>query len=347
MSYQIPSQETKDYELRKQINTLRNISLFQNSGINVDSSGVGIGSRDTPTSVARGTSTFDSVIHTLSQDASNLYHATIQAGNVIIKDVTQGANIALHYIDQVGNSIYNTITQGINGMWAFVKGVAGKVLTLVKATDTTGNTGNFYLDNNISLNENQQVIMKWDATLGSKGMWVVAGGTPTLGANTALSNLTSTSINQSLVPNADNTFNLGTNSNRWASIRTLLMEATSTQFIQFIVSGGNSGTINYFAPVTHSFVVNNVYQFGVQSDGSHFPRAVHFDQQSGGIQSLIDIINTNGLIIGTNPFQLISFFGNTPIVQGTITGSRGGNVALKNLLTYLNNLGLILDNTTP
>lgn len=43
----------------------------------------------------------------------------------------------------------------------------------------------------------------------------------------------------------------------------------------------------------------------------------------------------------------IGFFGNTPVTRPGIGGSRGGNVALANLLTALQNLGLIFDSTSP
>jgi hypothetical protein len=43
----------------------------------------------------------------------------------------------------------------------------------------------------------------------------------------------------------------------------------------------------------------------------------------------------------------MAFFGKTPLVQKpTISGSKGGNVALGNLLTALAGLGLINDSTT-
>jgi hypothetical protein len=42
----------------------------------------------------------------------------------------------------------------------------------------------------------------------------------------------------------------------------------------------------------------------------------------------------------------IGFFGTTPTSKGTVTGSRGGNAALADLLTELANYGLITDSTT-
>jgi hypothetical protein len=56
---------------------------------------------------------------------------------------------------------------------------------------------------------------------------------------------------------------------------------------------------------------------------------------SGG-GSLRVAVNSTGL----------GFFGATPLAQQTITGSRGGNVALANLLTALASHGLIIDSTT-
>jgi hypothetical protein len=45
------------------------------------------------------------------------------------------------------------------------------------------------------------------------------------GANTSLSNLTTTSINQSLLPNADNTLNLGSSALRWAAAYAVVVSA--------------------------------------------------------------------------------------------------------------------------
>jgi hypothetical protein len=44
--------------------------------------------------------------------------------------------------------------------------------------------------------------------------------------------------------------------------------------------------------------------------------------------------------------QSIGFFATTPIAKPTVTGSRGGNSALQNLLTELANLGLITNSTS-
>ena len=57
--------------------------------------------------------------------------------------------------------------------------------------------------------------------------------------------------------------------------------------------------------------------------------------------SNVDVAPTSGSKVGFfNP-------GGGPVGRQTITGSRGGNVALANLLTALANLGLIANSTTP
>lgn len=55
---------------------------------------------------------------------------------------------------------------------------------------------------------------------------------------------------------------------------------------------------------------------------------------------------TTGTKIGTATSQKLGFYNVTPIVQPTVTGSRGGNAALASLLTQLASLGLIVDSST-
>ena len=53
-----------------------------------------------------------------------------------------------------------------------------------------------------------------------------------------------------------------------------------------------------------------------------------------------------GVQFGASNTVKMGWFGATPIVQPSVTGSRGGNAALASLLTELALLGLIVDNTT-
>jgi len=71
---------------------------------------------------------------------------------------------------------------------------------------------------------------------------------------------------------------------------------------------------------------------------------------NGGTISLIGAgAGTTNIVIHntSNALTKLGFFGATPIVQPTVTGSRGGNAALASLITQLVNLGLIIDSTTP
>lgn len=54
----------------------------------------------------------------------------------------------------------------------------------------------------------------------------------------------------------------------------------------------------------------------------------------------------SGSQIATDTDQKFAFHGSTPVAQETVTGSRGGNAALADLLTKLANKGLIVDSTT-
>lgn len=58
----------------------------------------------------------------------------------------------------------------------------------------------------------------------------------------------------------------------------------------------------------------------------------------------IEILST-GILMGSASAK-IGHFGATPIVKPTVTGSRAGNAALASLLSALDSLGLITDNST-
>ncbi len=53
-----------------------------------------------------------------------------------------------------------------------------------------------------------------------------------------------------------------------------------------------------------------------------------------------------GTKIATAPTQKLGFWGATPVIRQTATGSRGANAALASLLTALATEGLITDSTT-
>ena len=76
------------------------------------------------------------------------------------------------------------------------------------------------------------------------------------------------------------------------------------------------------------------YGLGAGSTSGYF-----FNSGGFGLQ-----YNSSNLIEGNSTG--IGFFGSTPVAKPSITGSRGGNAALADLLTDLASLGLITDSTT-
>lgn len=53
-----------------------------------------------------------------------------------------------------------------------------------------------------------------------------------------------------------------------------------------------------------------------------------------------------GTRLGTAATEKLAFWGATPVVQPTVTGSRAGNAALASLLTQLQTIGLLIDSST-
>jgi hypothetical protein len=51
-------------------------------------------------------------------------------------------------------------------------------------------------------------------------------------------------------------------------------------------------------------------------------------------------------VLGGGTQALLSFFGATATAKPTVTGSRGGNLAVASLPTALATLGLLVDSTT-
>jgi hypothetical protein len=60
----------------------------------------------------------------------------------------------------------------------------------------------------------------------------------------------------------------------------------------------------------------------------------------------IPLGTTTGTKFGTASTQKMGFYGATPVVRPSVTGSRGGNAALASLLTQLAALGLVADSTS-
>ncbi len=57
-----------------------------------------------------------------------------------------------------------------------------------------------------------------------------------------------------------------------------------------------------------------------------------------------DLTTLKGAVDGTS--TTLGFYGTTPSAKPTITGSRGGNAAVQDLLSKLDGLGILTDSTT-
>lgn len=126
--------------------------------------------------------------------------------------------------------------------------------------------------------------------------------------------------------------------------------------IELRVNGGNSGSNNG----GRCTVWNNgssILQFGNKSAilGGAYDATPYF--YSNGTVEFADSIRmtdakniilttTTGTKIGTATTQKLGFWNAAPIVQPTVTGSRGGNAALASLLTQLATMGLIVDGSS-
>jgi hypothetical protein len=110
--------------------------------------------------------------------------------------------------------------------------------------------------------------------------------------------------------------------------------------------GGNSGL---------TFNKTSGGQFGVSVNFVSIDANTSFSMASGGgIELTLENGNTSIVLQDANPLPVVEvtsdtklgFYGQTPTAKQNVTGSKGGNVALANLLTALAALGLITDSTT-
>lgn len=92
-----------------------------------------------------------------------------------------------------------------------------------------------------------------------------------------------------------------------------------------------------------------LYDFLVYTTGSPAGAAAFRPGTRGKDLTITDTLTASGTLeVGVFWHQgaTAAFFGNLPTTKPTITGAKGGNVALGSLLTALATLGLLVDNTT-
>lgn len=69
--------------------------------------------------------------------------------------------------------------------------------------------------------------------------------------------------------------------------------------------------------------------------------ALATDTQAAAAQETAD-----GTLVGRNSSSKVGFYGTTPVVKPTVTGSKGSNAALTSLIAALVAQGLITDTTS-
>lgn len=142
-------------------------------------------------------------------------------------------------------------------------------------------------------------------------------------------------IDGNLTAGSDNSYTIGNSSNGFSTIyiggggRNFDDDGTRlTASSDFKANGSLHATGNIFTGGVNANE-GSVNCALVSGDGGN----IDMDVAGGGIN-----LGASG--------EKISCYGGTPIARQTVTGSRGGNVALADLLTKLANLNLIIDSTT-
>ena len=120
-----------------------------------------------------------------------------------------------------------------------------------------------------------------------------------------------------------------------------------------------SGNMTFAAAAGRvSFVANTQYNAGATTitlnaggdttlilDSSTNPETITLDSDISGTKIFVGK-STGMVVLVGGPSASLGFFNATPITKPTVTGSKGGNVALASLITALANLGLLTDSTT-
>lgn len=248
MSYNPPDIKNELDELNRKIGIIRNISRSSSVGINLDTAAFGAGSSAAVSGKNHGVQFFTPQTYVVTVDGSNRRHIALSSAIAIINEYGT-SSLTLHYIDGTFN----------NGQFVMIRPLAGKTLTLKKATTFDNTTGNLYLDSDTILNENDFITLVFMNDLGTGGgMYAEEVGSSGSGlfANQALSNLTSpTAINQDLIFGDGTTLSQGKN---LINIGTLDFRST-TAFHPYIVGNGSNNQFNIGAHGSDIIILQNAF----------------------------------------------------------------------------------------
>lgn len=116
--------------------------------------------------------------------------------------------------------------------------------------------------------------------------------------------------------------------------------------------GGNSALLqivdeadNQVLAFTRRFNVYDWFTFGSGVPGGGGNIVAYFEAVTFHLEAA-DGINLNAPVAGVALTGKVGFFGTTPAVKPTVTGSKGANAALTSLLTGLASLGLVTDSSS-
>lgn len=157
MAYEPPSEEQRNRRFRQSIGVIRNLARLTNVGVQNDPTGFGMGSQDLSQGAQHGVEAWDWQTHIYTTDGAARNHVIVQSSGIIVDGT--GSTINLHYIDQTLH----------NGNVVAIIPAKGKTLVLKKATSLDNTQGNLYLTADITLAENEFVILDFKNDLGSAG----------------------------------------------------------------------------------------------------------------------------------------------------------------------------------
>lgn len=134
------------------------------------------------------------------------------------------------------------------------------------------------------------------------------------------------------------TLQIENTANSGAAILNVFGKTAGGVAIQGRLDIGVGGSVRMFTTSNHAliFLQNSVEIFRLETDSTL--------KMADGKN--ISLGTTTGTQIGTGTTQKIGFYGATPVVKPSASGSRGANAALASLLTQLASLGLIVDGTS-
>lgn len=107
-----------------------------------------------------------------------------------------------------------------------------------------------------------------------------------------------------------------------------------------------SGTASPFLEFRNSSAGRNAFIQAIDAGTFYMRNEVHGGEIQLQTQDSGGSVRTNIRVGGSTAATTVGFHGSAPFGKPTITGSRGGNAALANLLTNLASYGLITDSTT-